>query len=158
VSRGRGIAAERVVHARPEVLFAYLSDLENHWLVADRFVEVIRLDGPPGARHGGAVRVRGPLRLGRTAVTRVEATEPPSRLTGRADIGPHTTARVRWTLTGIDDRTRVQLAAEVERAGLLDRLLLALGGRRWLEARFRGTLDELAATAGALPARAAAAG
>jgi uncharacterized protein YndB with AHSA1/START domain len=144
------IVADRIVPADREALFAFLSDLENHWLVADRFVEVLRLDGPPGARHGGAVKVRGPLGLGRTAVTGVEQTERPSRLMGRADVGPQTTARVRWTLTPEDGGTRVELAAEVEHAGALDRVMLALGGRRWLQARFRGTLDRLASLAGSL--------
>jgi uncharacterized protein YndB with AHSA1/START domain len=142
------IVAERVVPADREALFAFLSDLENHWRVADRFVEVVSLDGPPGARHGGAVKVKGPLGLARTASTTVEETESPSRLMGRADVPPGTTARVRWTLTPEDGGTRVELAAEVERASVLDRVMLALGGRRWLEARFRGTLDRLALEAG----------
>jgi uncharacterized protein YndB with AHSA1/START domain len=147
------IVADRAVPADQEALFAFLSDLENHWLVADRLVEVVRLEGPPGARHGGAVRVRGPLGLSRTAVTRVEQTERPSRLMGRADIGARTTGRVRWTLTPEGGGTRVELAAEVERAGALDRVMLVLGGRRWLEARFRGTLDKLASLAGSLAGR-----
>jgi hypothetical protein len=38
----------------------------------------------------------------------------------------------------------VRLAAEIENARGLDRLLLALGARRWLERRFRETLAALA--------------
>jgi carbon monoxide dehydrogenase subunit G len=146
------IAAERVVPAEREAVFAFLSDLENHWLVADRFVEVLELEGPPGARHGGAVRVLGPLGLGRTAVTRVEHAEAPSLLMGRAEIGRSTTAQVKWTLDQEGEGTRVALFAAVERAGPIDRVVLALGGRRWLEARFRGTLENLAAVAPSLEA------
>jgi hypothetical protein len=52
---------------------------------------------------------------------------------------------VSWTLAGRFGQTRVQLAAEVEQATQLDRLLLALGGRAWLRRRFAFGLERLAA-------------
>jgi hypothetical protein len=38
----------------------------------------------------------------------------------------------------------VRLAADIEQAGPGDRVLLALGGRWWLQRRFASTLDHLA--------------
>ena len=144
-SAGAGISAARTVSASPEEVFAFLADLENHWAIADRFVDVVSLEGPPGARHGGLVRMRGPLELRRTARTRVLEAHPSERMVGQAEIGRATSARVQWTLDTHPDGTLVELAATVDRASALDRLLLALGGARWLRRRFAGALDRLAA-------------
>jgi uncharacterized protein YndB with AHSA1/START domain len=138
------IEARRTVPARPETIFEFLSDLENHWRIADRFVEVVDLEGPDGARHGGRVRMRGPLGIHRTATTRVVSAQPVDRMRGRAELGWGTAAEVRWTLTPAGEGTVVELAATVESTGLLDRALLALGGRRWLAGRFSSALDRLA--------------
>jgi hypothetical protein len=139
------ISAIALVPAAPEEVFAFLSDLENHWLLADRFVEVLTLDrSTGGAAHGGKVRVRGPLGLDRTATTRVVATEPPTSMTGTADLTGGTRAVIRWSLAGDGGATRVELAAALRRAGRLDRLLLALGGRIWLRRRFASILQTLA--------------
>jgi hypothetical protein len=139
------IEAAMIVPASADDVFAFLADLENHWLVADRFVAVITLDGPAGARTGGVVALRGPLGLRRTVRTRVRSATAPRRMSGTAEIGSGTLATVRWTLDEQGANTRVVLAATVERAGLLDRILLAAGGRRWLQLRFERTLKHLAA-------------
>lgn len=125
-------------------MFAFLSDLDNHWLLADRFVEVLHLDGTSGSASGGTVRVRGPLGLGRTARTRVVTTEPARSMTGTADLRGGTQAIVSWTLTAEGEATRVVLAARLQQAGVLDRLLLAAGGRRWVRHRFGSILQTLA--------------
>jgi hypothetical protein len=122
-------------------VFAFLHDLDNHWLLADRFIEVVHLDG---GGEGGKVRLRGPLGLGRTVTTRVVTAEPVSSIVGTADLSGGTQATVRWTLTPIEGGTQVELAAYVERAGALDRLLLAMGARRWLRRRFSSILVTLA--------------
>jgi hypothetical protein len=140
----RTLEAAAVVPAAPEAVFDFLSELENHWRVADRFVEVVSLEPV-----GGVVRVSGPLGLRRTAITRVEQLERPTLLVGTADIGSRTRARVSWSLAPRDAGTLVRLAAEVERATAVDRLLLALGGRRWLERRFGSALAHLARHFGA---------
>jgi hypothetical protein len=125
-------------------VFAFLSDLENHWLLADRFVEVLTLDrSPEGAARGGRVRMRGPLGLGRTATTRVVSTESPVAITGTADVSGGTQAVIRWSLERDRGTTRIELAAHLERTGLLDRLLLTLGGRRWIRRRFASILQTL---------------
>ena len=123
-------------------MFEFLSDLANHWRLVDRLVKVVSLEGEPPDR--AVVRLRGPLGLRRTVHTRVTASRSPRLLIGLAELG-ETRARVSWTLAGRLGQTRVRLAAEVENARGLDRLLLALGARRWLERRFRETLAALAA-------------
>jgi hypothetical protein len=138
------ISADGLVAAPPEDVFLFLSDLENHWLLADRFVEVLSLEGVEGAANGGKVRVRGPLGLGRTATTRVVTTEPTRSMTGTADLSGGTQALVRWTLTPEAGVTRVELAASLQKAGVLDRLLLAIGGRLWIRRRFSSILQTLA--------------
>ncbi len=137
--------AERVVHAPLEALFAYLADLEQHWQLADRFIEVVSLERPPegGPAVGGVVRLRGPLGLGRSARTRVSETRPPTRLSGRAAVGRRTSARVTWTLRPSGAGTAVRLEAVVERAGILDAILLAVGGRAWMQRRFGALLETL---------------
>jgi hypothetical protein len=138
------VEAAALVPALPEAVFAFLADLGNHWIVADRFVSVIDLHGPDqGPADGGQVQLRGPLGLRRTVTTRVVASKAPRLLIGTAEIGPRTRARVSWSLAEHRGSTRVRLAAAVERSSRLDGLLLRLGGRLWLERRFEATLDGL---------------
>ena len=139
------ISASALVPATPEEVFEFLCDLENHWLLADRFVEVLTLDrSQNGVAGGGTVKVRGPLGLGRTATTRVVDIERPTSMTGTAELSGGTTAVVRWVLTRDDGATRVELAADLEKTRLLDRILLAAGGRRWIRHRFSSILETLA--------------
>jgi hypothetical protein len=138
------VEATALVPAPVEDVFAFLADLGNHWMVADRLVQVVDLHGPDGLpADGGRVRLRGPLGVHRTATTRVVASKAPRLLIGTAEIGGATRARVSWSLAGHGEATRVRLAASVERATRLDRLLLRLGGRVWLERRFEATLAGL---------------
>ncbi|MGH3041226.1 MAG: SRPBCC family protein [Gaiellaceae bacterium] len=142
---GRGeIAADALVHASPESVFEFLSDLDSHWRLAGPCIEILSLDGRPGVRDGGTVRVRGPLGLRRTATTRVLAASPPRQMVGRAEIGRRTKARVRWVLESRGQATAVRLSATIEGAGTLDGLLLRLGGRRWLRRLFIAALGRLA--------------
>jgi len=136
------IAASEVVPAPREAVFAFLSDLHNHWAVAGRWIEVVALDG---GGDGGRVRIRGPLGVRRTAVTSVERVDPPERLEGTARLG-RTEARVAWTLhEQRHGATEVRLVATVVRAGPLDRAVLALGGASWMRRLFAATLAHLAA-------------
>ena len=137
------IEASRLVRADRGEVFSFLADLENHWRIADRFVEVVGLTGPPGARTGGRVRIRGPFGVQRVARTQVDFARPVDELGGSARIGNVTTGRVRWLLHAADGGTTVTLAARVEQAGTRDRLLLALGGRVWMRRRFVTTLRAL---------------
>jgi hypothetical protein len=137
-------SAEREIAAPAGTLFAYLADLEQHWQLADRFIEVVSLERPPpgGPARGGVVRMCGPLGLRRTARTQVADVHAPTRLSGTAQVGA-TVATVSWWLEPLGERTRVRLEATVVRASPLDRVLLALGGGRWLARRFRAILATL---------------
>jgi hypothetical protein len=138
------IEAVALVPAAQEDVFAFLSDLGNHWKLADRFVEVLTLEASDGVHaDGGRVRLRGPLGLRRTATTRVVAAREPRLLIGTAELAGGTRARVSWQIAARVRSSRVRLAAEIERATPLDRALLALGGRWWLRRRFAATLDRL---------------
>jgi hypothetical protein len=139
------IAAERVITASPEDVFSFLRDLENHWQLADRFVEVVGLDraSPNGAVDGGQVRIRGPIGLSRTATTRVLSSETGRAIRGSAELGDGTRARIEWRLVPDGGETRVVLGATVERASALDRLFLLAGGSIWLRRRFAKILEAL---------------
>jgi hypothetical protein len=158
VPSGAAIEAVALVPASPAEVFDFLSDLANHWRLVDRFVDVLELNGPADCPpDSGLVRLRGPAGVHRTVRTRVTAARRPRLIIGVAELGGSTRARVSWTLAGRMGQTRVRLAAEVEHAGRLDRLLLALGGRAWLRRRFASGLEALAerfqAGAGAEPER-----
>lgn len=139
------IEAAALVPASPEDVYAFLSDLRNHWRLADRFVEVLTLESSDGGRaDGGRVRVRGPLGIRRTVTTRVVAAREPRLMIGTAELASGTRARVSWTIAGRLGASRVRLAAELEGARPLDRVLLAAGGRWWMRRRFASTLERLA--------------
>jgi uncharacterized protein YndB with AHSA1/START domain len=138
------IATERLVDASTETVFAFLSDLDKHWLLADRSIELVSLEVRGGVRQGGTVRLQGPLGLHRTANTRVLDVSPPHRLVGSAEVGRRTRALVRWILAPHGNRTAVRLSATVVSLALPDRLLFAAGGERWLRARFAATIARLA--------------
>ncbi len=90
------------------------------------------------------MQMRGPLGLRRTATTRVLAAEAPHLVVGTAQVGHMTRAFVRWKLSWSNGATRVRLEATIHQAGLLDWLLLVLGGRAWLKRRFGAVLERLA--------------
>jgi uncharacterized protein YndB with AHSA1/START domain len=133
--------ASRTIAAEPERVFEFLSDLGNHWLLADGAISVVSVE--PG--DGGRVRLCGPLGVRRTAVTSVDRVDPPRALAGSARVGARTRARVTWELSadGRPGATKVTLSATVEQASALDRLLLRAGGRAWLESRFERILATL---------------
>ena len=84
----------------------------------------------------------GPLGLGRVAETRVVAAEEPSLLLGTADLRA-THASVRWDIRPADGGSHVTLSATIERCSFGDRVLLLLGGRRWLHVVFASAVSRL---------------
>jgi Polyketide cyclase / dehydrase and lipid transport len=143
IRQGR-ISATQTIPTAAEPLFAFLADLDNHRLFADRHLAVARLDGSPGARHGGEIHLRGPLGLRRIVRTRVLTRTAPHLVAGRAHIGRRTVAYVHWRLHPQAETTIVELTTTIISAGLLDRVLLACGGRHWLRRRMAATLAALA--------------
>jgi carbon monoxide dehydrogenase subunit G len=134
------VNASHLIPAERERVFEFLSDLENHWHLADGAISVVSV--VPG--DGGAVRMRGPLGVYRTAVTSLDEVKAPERIAGLAVVGRRTRAHVTWALDQNGNGTSVRLTAAVEEAAPLDRLLLAAGGRAWLESRFERILATLA--------------
>ncbi|HKP88860.1 MAG TPA: SRPBCC family protein, partial [Thermoleophilaceae bacterium] len=105
------VEAAALIPAPPEVVFAFLCDLRNHWRLADRFVEVLTLDSSDGGRaDGGRVRVRGPFGMRRTVSTRVAAAREPRLIIGTAELASGTRARVSWVIAGRLGSSRVRLA------------------------------------------------
>jgi hypothetical protein len=135
------IQATGVVPAAPEAVFRFLSELDNHWLLADRWIEVVRLEDNG---DGGHVRIRGPLGLQRTARTIVVDSTADQVIHGTAELSGGTVARIAWHLNEDVGGTSVRLSGEVERAAPLDRLLLWLGGAAWMRGRFERILGTLA--------------
>jgi hypothetical protein len=142
--RGQVIVASRRIAVSPEAVFRFLDRLENHARLAPDSVEMLSLHtGADGSAHA-LVRLRGPLGIERTARTVLLRTPPGSTyVDGRAAIGPHTTARVTWTIEAVDSGSLVTLRADVLSAGPLDSLLLGLGARYWLAGHFRRALGRL---------------
>ena len=88
--------------------------------------------GPDGGAHA-LVRLNGPLGLQRTARTDLLRTPTGSNyVAGRAIIGTRTEAYVTWTIEGGNPGSVVTLWVNVLSTDLRDRLVLRLGGRRWL--------------------------
>ena len=135
------IEATALVPAPPDDVFDFLGDLENHWRLTGSRVQVLGLNGE---RNGASVQIRGPLGLRRTARTKVTASRSPRLILGVAELPGGTRARVSWTLAPHSRETRVALVAEVEHATVLDRFLLAVGGRRWMAHMFDRSLERLA--------------
>jgi hypothetical protein len=100
------------------------------------------MDSLDADARGGRVRVVGPLGMGRVAETRIVAAKEPSVLVGRADLG-RTRASVRWEIRRMDAGSHVTLSATVERLSAGDRLLLALGGTRWLRVVLASAVSRL---------------
>jgi hypothetical protein len=135
----RPIEAQALVAAPVDEVWGLLADLREHWLLADRWTEVLGVDG-----DGGTIRLRGPLGVRREVHVRVTMRLPARELEGLALLGTRTAARVRWELAQrVPRATCVTLRAEVLSAAFGDRVLLALGARRWLRWRFAVTLRRL---------------
>lgn len=136
------IAARKDVPVPVETLYGFLATLDNHWLLADRFVSLVRLHGPAHSRTGGEITIRGPLGLRRQARTRLDAREQASGIAGVALVGRGTVARVTWALTPIPGGTAVALTASVLAASPLDRALLIVAAP-WLRRRFLAAIVRL---------------
>lgn len=135
----RPIVAHALVRAPVHAVWGLLADLREHWLLADRWTEVLRIDA-----DGGTILLRGPAGVRRTVHVRVTERVPQVELEGVALLGVATVARVRWQLAADGEAaTRVTLVAQVISAGPGDRVLLALGAGWWLRWRFGVTLARL---------------
>lgn len=133
--------ARTVVPYPPEHVYAFLARLDNHWHLGDRY---LRLEHVSAENGKGRIAIRAPLGLRRTARTSVTTTRPPTTFGGTATVGQRTTARIHWNIQSHERGAHVALQATLLAVAPIDRLLLTLGGRRWLRRRFRSTLRRLA--------------
>ena len=146
------IAVAAPVAAPIARVFAFLADPENHWQLAGRRLHLIDLHDGEQLR-GGAMVIRGPLRIRRRADTRVASIREPHLITGVARLGPRTRAIVRWELDqDSPESTRVVLTADPCSLSRGDRLLLRLGGARWIRALFTETIERLESLVAQTPA------
>jgi len=136
----RPVSASAHLEQPPERVFEFLADLRNHWRLTQRLAALETLDGD-GA--GGRVRIGGPLGLSRVARTRVVGMDPPRALHGQAHVGRRTVGLVHWRIEPNGQGSHVTLSAVVERATRLDRLILAVGGRRLLARAFADAVAQL---------------
>lgn len=135
------MTARRVVPHPPERVYAFIARLDNHWHLDDRY---LRLEHVSPDRREGRIVIRTPLGLRRTARTTVTTACEPTRFGGTATVGRRTTASVNWNIESHEDGADIALEAKVLAARPLDRLLLVLGGSRWLRCRFHRVLNHLA--------------
>jgi hypothetical protein len=125
------------------LIYAFLADYRNHRLLAGRRIGLLELSGGTETMHG-LMLLRGPLLIRRRVRTHLSEACQPDLLMGRARVGRCTRAVVRWDLEAQECRcTRVSLTAEVLAAGRLDRLILKLGGRRWIQTLFVQSIERL---------------
>ncbi len=90
------------------------------------------------------MRVKGPLGFWRVARTTVVDAERACLVTGTADVGRRTRGVVGWEIEPVVPvSSHVRFTAEVERASLPDRVLLACGGRWWLRRIVRAAVSRL---------------
>lgn len=140
------ISARRRMPAGAAETFAFLAAPATHRRLQVRGIASLSLDDAADLLSGGAAELRGPLGLRRTVRTRVALRHPPMRLAGSALADSGTVAHVSWTLREQHDGTTlVELTAVLGPIARGDRLLLAVGGRRWIRSLFVATLQRLAA-------------
>jgi hypothetical protein len=140
----RGVAtvtSALVMSAPAHVVYAFLARLPNHGLITGRR---LRLESVTADGRSARIAMRGPLGIRRTARTHVTDLHPPRGFGGTAAVGRRTEAYVHWTIERAGTGSLVTLTATIFRAGAFDRLLLTLGGRRWLAHSFDRALALLA--------------
>ena len=150
--RPRGAIVARMQMSAPaDAVMGFLADLENHVQLAPDSVQVLRLSQPPGRPARALVRLIGPLGMRRTASTELRQTPQVNSIAGEARIGERTVASVAWCVEEIDGGSVVTLSATVKAASPIDRVVLLLGGHRWLTRRFAAALQRLSDLLAASP-------
>jgi Polyketide cyclase / dehydrase and lipid transport len=156
------ISASTRVRVDAAVAFAFLADPCNHRRLQVPGIRLLTLDdarpdsphgggagvpddAPDGVLAGGVFSLEGPVGMRRIARTTVTFSQPPHRLAGSARLDSGTEAHVSWTLhPSAAGAVTVELTALLCPIAPIDRLALALGGRRWIRERFARTLRRLA--------------
>ncbi len=119
-----------------EEVFAYLVDIANHAEFTDHYLTDWRLtrEDSLGSGAGARFRMKAPLNRFAWGDLTIAEVQPPYRLVERGRGGKYNRIRMLGTYTlsgGPGGTTRVEYTYETEPPMLSDRLLEALGGRRW---------------------------
>jgi uncharacterized membrane protein len=138
-----------IVVGRPrEQVFAYLVDIANHPEFTDHYLTDWHLtrENSVGRGAGARFRVNAPLqRFNWVGVSFIEVDEP--HLIVEAGRGGKFNRVRTLTTYRLDpapgDSTRVELTSETEPAKLSDRLMEAIGTKRWLRHQNRKALRRL---------------
>jgi hypothetical protein len=117
------VIATRTVAADAPTLRAIVSDPASQWRVVAGVSALLR-------PHAHVVTTRSPH------VVRV-----------RVAAGRRAVLWITWLLAARRGTTEVDLVAQTESRGIFARLVLLLGGRRWLRRRLEATLETLGALA-----------
>jgi hypothetical protein len=149
------ISARRGLPVGPDEAFAFLTRPHNHHHLVTRRISLRELHVTrDGELHGAQMVLRGPLWLRRAAQTRLVSVRRPGQLAGTACVGSGTEVEVRWDLDGAGAGASVAiLTATVTRLATAERVLLAIGGRAWVQRLFVATLEQLAAELCKTPGR-----
>jgi hypothetical protein len=137
------VIVTRAVPADGHVLYAFLRDPVNQWRLAASFADIVRLQ-PAGDRCDAKLRLPCGMRL--HASVQVKPSRRARLLTAELRLGNRTVAWATWILTADRGTTEVDLAIQPESRSLVTRLVLLLGGRRWIARRLETTLATLATT------------
>jgi hypothetical protein len=137
------IIVTRAVAADRHVLHAFLSDPVNHWRLAASFADVVSLQ-PAGDRCDAKLRLPSGMRW--HASVQVKPSRGTRLLTAELRLGNRTIASATWILSADRGTTEVDLAIQPESRSLVTRLVLLLGGRRWIAQRVETALATLATT------------
>ena len=138
------IIATRTIAADADALHELLADPANQWRLATAFADIAAL--PPAGKHCEA-RLRLPFGVRRPASMHVKPSRKHRLLTTEVRLGHRTVAWVTWILTPDPGTTEADVAVQLESRSLITRLVLLLGGRRWIARRLDTTLATLATTA-----------
>lgn len=117
------VIASRVIPADSATLHALVADLASQWRMVDDLHRLLRAHAQVGPS----------IAMGLVPV--------------RVQLGGRDVLWLTWMLSPSRGTTEVDLSAQIESRGLLARLLLVFGGRRWLRHRLEDTLDTLAVLA-----------
>lgn len=134
------VTASLTLAAPCDAVYDFLVRLPNHALIGGRG---LRLDSVSGDGRSALISLHGPLGLRRTASTTVTIRDRPHGFGGTALVGRRTMAKVRWAIAPAGTGSRVSLTATIVRAGPMDRLLLAIGGRWWVARSFTRAIASL---------------
>jgi uncharacterized membrane protein len=133
-----------------EEVFDYLADIANHSEFTDHFLTDWHLtrENPVGRGAGARFRIKAPLqRFSWMGVSFIEV-DAPWRIVEAGRGGKYNRIRLMTVYTlepAADDTTRVNLTTETAPVTIADRLMEALGARRWTRRQNRRALRRLRA-------------